>query len=188
MGKKSSSASFFSSLGSNKKSKSSLRNNNNNNSTQMDRNSILKSTLIQLIIFIVPGALFGYIIALIGHFLRQRKYLSSYVSWIPEPNSFMVLPFALLFAFVCPLLYIFATRFEKTVTIKEKMNVNGYRGTKFVIIDNTSTSYNIENVVFLFDFDNLNDYIKIEPGKTYNITGYGVLKKSIYRISEVSYQ
>ncbi len=65
------------------------------------------------------------------------------------------------------------TKFETTVTIKDKYiryrkNDSGYH-----VVDEDGTIYQIGNLWFNNDFNRAEDYNSLEKGKTYNVKGFG---------------
>ena len=90
-------------------------------------------------------------------------------------------------------LYYFKTKFEITITIKNKYKSfnspeNDYDDV--LIIEATNgNSYYVTNLFFKLDFNKEQDYKNLEIGKTYKLKGYGIKnrifeKQNIYEIVE----
>ena len=81
----------------------------------------------------------------------------------------------LLFNFIDIIYYQF-TKFTKTITIKSKYNAmksGRYGGTKYMIEDTDLNLYKVVNVSWKLDFNEAEDWNRMEVGKTYKVNGYG---------------
>lgn len=67
----------------------------------------------------------------------------------------------------------FFSKFEISVTIKDKYIRYRKNGSSYHVVGNDGTIYQIENVWFKGDFDRAEDYDRMEIGKTYKVKGYG---------------
>ena len=56
----------------------------------------------------------------------------------------------------------YTTKFEKTITIKEKFTRYRRKGSNYNIVDTDNNIYQIGNVWFKFDFNRAEDYTKLE--------------------------
>jgi len=79
---------------------------------------------------------------------------------------------------VGPIIFYYSTSFEKDITVKEKYTsqVYGKYGTSipiYYVVANDDTTYKIVNMWWMFDFNDTDDYGKINIGKTYRVKGYG---------------
>ena len=72
--------------------------------------------------------------------------------------------------------YIF-NGFEKTITIKDKYIYNSYAkyssSTHYKIVDTNNSIYNVDNVWFIGDFNEAEDYNLMNKDETYKVKGYG---------------
>ena len=72
--------------------------------------------------------------------------------------------------------YIF-NGFEKTITIKDKYiyntNAKYSSSTIYNIVDTNNSIYNVDNVWFIGDFNEAEDYNLMNKGETYKVKGYG---------------
>lgn len=73
---------------------------------------------------------------------------------------------------------VFFTRFEKTITIKNKNPYSTGSGrsmhTRNAIMDSTGTIYSIKNELLLLHFSSAEVWMLAEEGKTYKVKGYGL--------------
>lgn len=70
-------------------------------------------------------------------------------------------------------IYFYSTKFEETITIKEKYQRVVGRTMKYLIVSENDTSYNISNVWWKGDFNKADDWVELKVGKTYKIHGFG---------------
>jgi hypothetical protein len=85
--------------------------------------------------------------------------------------------------------------FEITITIKDKYIYTTYSryssSPNYVIVDTNNNIYNIDDVWFIGDFNDAEDYNSIKIGQTYKVQGYGFrlnflkLYPTIYKITPV---
>lgn len=71
-------------------------------------------------------------------------------------------------------IFYFATRFEKTITVKDKQNIGQGGRFRNVIIDSEGNVYRTSNTTLLLFFNSYEIFAGIETGKTYKIKGYGI--------------
>ena len=82
----------------------------------------------------------------------------------------------------------FGTHFTKDITIKDKY-IRYRKSSNYNVVDSEGNIYKVDNVWFKGDFDRAEDYQRLEKGKKYNVTGYGVrvpmldMYPKIYRIN-----
>ena len=77
------------------------------------------------------------------------------------------------------ILYILLTKKSKKIIIKKKLTIVSYGFTKYIIIDTNNNIFEINNSVWFGKFNSLDDWIKINLNKKYNINYYG-LPNSIF--------
>jgi len=93
----------------------------------------------------------------------------------------LIIPFSiviLLFIIVFPIIFYYSTSFEKDIIVKEKYTsqVYGRYGTStsiYYVVSNDDTTYQLINMWWKFDFNVMDDYAKLNVGKTYHVKGYG---------------
>ena len=83
-----------------------------------------------------------------------------------------------IFILVFPIIFYYSTSFEKDITIKEKYTsqVYGRYGNStpiYYVVASDDTTYQLINMWWKFDFNNIDDYGKLNVGKTYRVKGYG---------------
>jgi hypothetical protein len=66
------------------------------------------------------------------------------------------------------------SRFEKSITIQSKDGVNGRYGKWYIITDTDANVYAIKNETLLGHFTSMELFSKLEIGKTYRVSGFGV--------------
>jgi hypothetical protein len=81
--------------------------------------------------------------------------------------------FLLINILITILLYIF-TYFEKTITINDKISYSSGKYMNNTIIDENGIVYSITNSLPLLYFTSAEVFLKLEKGKTYRVTGYGL--------------
>jgi hypothetical protein len=82
----------------------------------------------------------------------------------------------LIFIILFPIIFYYSTSFEKDITIKEKYisQAGKYGNTPiYYVVANDDTTYQIVNMWWKFDFNTIDDYGKLNIGKTYRVKGYG---------------
>ena len=79
-----------------------------------------------------------------------------------------------LFAFIFNIILFYNTEFEKEITIKEKYVANNNNNFYYYVISDDNKIYNITDVWFKGEFNNADDYAKLNVGKTYRVKGYGI--------------
>jgi len=80
------------------------------------------------------------------------------------------------FTLLSNIIYYHFTKFTKTITIKSKytsMKTGKYGGTRYMIEDSDTNLYKVINVSWKFEFDEAEDWNRLEVGKTYKVNGYG---------------
>jgi hypothetical protein len=89
------------------------------------------------------------------------------------------------------LLYVF-TKFEKEITIKDKYIRYRKNASNYNVVDSNNNIYQLGNLWFKGDFNRAEDYINLEVGNTYIVTGYGMripvldMYKTIYELKVVN--
>ena len=81
-----------------------------------------------------------------------------------------------LFVLLVDVMYYQFTKFTKIITIKSKYNAmksGRYGGTKYMIEDTDLNLYKVVNVSWKLDFNEAEDWNRMEVGKTYKVNGYG---------------
>lgn len=72
-------------------------------------------------------------------------------------------------------IYYMFTRFEnRTITIKDDFAMGSNKYTKNVVSDENDNVYNVSSQPLLFQFNAAELLSKLQPSKTYSISGYGV--------------
>ena len=78
---------------------------------------------------------------------------------------------------VGPIIFYYSTSFEKDIIVKEKyisQVYNKYGSTPiYYVVGSDDTTYQIVDMWWKFKFNNMDDYAKINIGKTYRVKGYG---------------
>ena len=77
-----------------------------------------------------------------------------------------------------PIIFYYNTSFEKDITVKEKYigRKGGSRGKSsniYYVVASDDTTYEIVNMWWKLDFNELDDYAKLNVGSTYRVKGYG---------------
>ena len=84
--------------------------------------------------------------------------------------------FVIVFIIVLPLIFYYSTSFEKDITVKEKYSSQLYgkygKTGLYYVVATDDTTYQIVNMWWKFDFNNIDDYAKLNIGKTYRVKGY----------------
>ena len=84
----------------------------------------------------------------------------------------------IVFLIVINFIYIMNTEFEKEITIKEKYIATSYSRysstPNYFIVASDNKTYNIVNLWWKGEFDNSDDYAKLNVGETYRVKGYGI--------------
>ena len=75
---------------------------------------------------------------------------------------------------VINLIILYNTEFEKEITIKEKYVVNDRSNIYYYVISTDNKIYNVVDVWLKGEFDNADDYAKLNVGETYRVKGYGI--------------
>jgi hypothetical protein len=71
-------------------------------------------------------------------------------------------------------MYFFFTKFNRTIVVKEDFIIGSNKQILNLIRDTNDNLYLVDNKFMLLNFDAAEILAKIEKGKTYNITGYGI--------------
>ena len=100
--------------------------------------------------------------------ISLKKLLTDY----PLPSFFIII---FILSIIFKIIYDFSTPFTKTITVKEKYLRNAGRRRKdvYMIVDTDNNIYQLTDVWYRGEFNMANDYIGLEVGKKYKITGYG---------------
>jgi hypothetical protein len=73
------------------------------------------------------------------------------------------------------IIYALSTPFTKKITLKDKYLRGSDRGRSvYMVVDTDNNIYQLADVWYRGEFNMANDYIGLEVGKTYNVTGYGL--------------
>ena len=80
----------------------------------------------------------------------------------------------IIFSLVFNIILFYNTEFEKEITIKEKYVANNNNNFYYYVISDDNKIYNITDVWFKGEFNNADDYAKLNVGKTYRVKGYGI--------------
>ena len=84
----------------------------------------------------------------------------------------------IVFLIVINFIYIMNTEFEKEITIKEKYIATSYSRysstPNYFIVSSDNKTYTIVNLWWKGEFDNSDDYAKLNVGETYRVKGYGI--------------
>jgi len=84
----------------------------------------------------------------------------------------------LLFILLGPIIFYYSTSFEKDIIVKEKYTrqVAGSRpgggSTDYYVVSSDDTTYKLINMWWKLDFNTIDDYAKLNIGKTYRVKGY----------------
>ena len=94
-------------------------------------------------------------------------------------NSFIkFFVFIIVIPIIIKYLYYVKTKFEITITIKDKYKNFNSQDNDYddllIIVDTNNNKYNVTNLFFKLDFNKEEDYKNIEIGKTYRLKGYGI--------------
>jgi hypothetical protein len=91
-----------------------------------------------------------------------------------ENIRFYIFLFAIVFfiSFVCHIIAILFTRFEKKITVSEKYVKPSYKKTYYHVVDTDENNYRLKDSLFLWEFDSGNDYAKLKQGQSYQVHGY----------------
>jgi hypothetical protein len=83
----------------------------------------------------------------------------------------------LVLVLILELIYIYCTGFKKTVTITEKQEFASGQGRNLsmnnTVADSEGNVYAVRNSILALYFTAPENYLKLEKGKTYTISGYG---------------
>ena len=71
-------------------------------------------------------------------------------------------------------IYFYNSTFEKDIIVKEKYNRYNNKSTDYFVVASDNTIYNVVNVWWKGDFNQADDYAKLDAGKTYHVKGYGI--------------
>jgi len=101
------------------------------------------------------------------------------MSFSNKNDNFEILAFKFLigfiiFSIIMNFIYIINTEFEKDIVIKEKYVTTIKSTNKYYVVSTDNKTYNIVNLWWKGEFDNSDDYGKINVGETYHVKGYGI--------------
>ena len=89
-------------------------------------------------------------------------------------NLFIITLVILIIVSIFRIIYDFSTPFTKTITLKEKYLRNAGRSRDvYMIVDTDNNIYQLSDVWYRGEFNMANDYVGLEIGKKYKLTGYG---------------
>lgn len=98
---------------------------------------------------------------------------------------FIIFLFISIISFIISFIYDLSTPFTKKITLKEKyLRTMGRGRSVYMVVDTDNNIYQLADVWYRGEFNMANDYIGLEVGKTYNVTGYG---KRIHFLSKYPY-
>jgi hypothetical protein len=81
--------------------------------------------------------------------------------------------FLLLVLFVVGnIVLIYATKFEKNITISEKYVRPYGKSGRYRVVDDKDNTYTVGDNIFLLEFNSADDYAKLKEGVTYHVYGY----------------
>lgn len=107
----------------------------------------------------------------------------------PKGLVFKILVGLVIFAIVLNIILYFATHFKKDITIKDKYIRYRRSASNYNVVDTNGKIYKVGNVWFKGDFNRAEDYQRLEKGKSYNVSGYGIrvplldMYPSIYKVN-----
>ncbi len=94
-------------------------------------------------------------------------------------NLNLLLSIGLYLIVVSQALYIWTTRKEKNIVVKQKFTITSWGFTRYIIIDSNSQIYEIANSIWFIKQDAINDWVKLKINKKYKICCYGITSRSI---------
>ena len=102
---------------------------------------------------------------------------------------FKIIVGLVIFAILLNFILYFATHFTKDITIKDKYIRYRRSASNYNVVDTNGNIYKVGNVWFKGDFNRAEDYQRLEKGKTYKVTGFGIrvplldMYPSIYKVN-----
>ena len=93
----------------------------------------------------------------------------------PKVNNFISITFGTISAItiIGHSAYAFGTVENKTIIVKKKYKFNRNGFTEFMVIDENDKHYNVNNSVWHWKWDSIEDWNKLEPNKEFIIKYYG---------------
>ena len=85
-------------------------------------------------------------------------------------------------AFIVHLVYVFSTKFTKTITVKktytgveDESSGSGYYDmyTTYMVVDTNNEVYQVTNSLWFWEWDAPEEWGKLNKGRTYTVNGYG---------------
>jgi len=73
----------------------------------------------------------------------------------------------------CHLTYTLCTKHEKDIIVAKKYQYDTHGFTNFMIVDTTGHHYNVNNSVWFFKWDSIEDWSKVEPNNNLAVKYYG---------------
>ena len=107
----------------------------------------------------------------------------------PKSLTFKILIGLVIFAIVLNIILYFGTHFKKDITIKDRYIRYRRSASNYNVVDAEGNIYKVGNVWFKGDFNRAEDFQRLEKGKTYNVSGYGIrvpmldMYPSIYKVN-----
>lgn len=100
------------------------------------------------------------------------------MSFLFESNSefrLYLIIFGILFfiSLFLPVIIYSTTKYTKEITVKEKFQRFVKRSTKYLIVDENDTIYNMANIWWKFDYNKSDDWVRMKEGMKYKVKGYG---------------
>ena len=96
-----------------------------------------------------------------------RLFLSSIYKQILTPKVIFA-------GTACHLTYTLCTKQEKDIIVAKKYHFDTHGFTNFMIVDTTGNHYNVNNSVWFFKWDSIEDWSKIEPNNNLTVKYYGI--------------
>lgn len=88
-----------------------------------------------------------------------------------HPIIFYVALFAVII--LVNVIYVYSTRFERTITVKEKHEYATGKYMRNTILDENSNAYQVSSSIPLLHFTDAETWLHLEKNNKYTISGYG---------------
>ncbi len=80
----------------------------------------------------------------------------------------------IIYGFVgCQIVYIFLTRKNRNIVIRQKFTITSWGFTKYIVVDSNNVIYEISSSWWFAKNDAITDWIKLKVNKKYNVFCYG---------------
>ena len=103
-------------------------------------------------------------------FKTINELIDSELKIVPVKNQIMFLAFTI----GCHFCYSIGTRGEKTITIKKKYTFTRNGFTEFMVVDENGKHYNINNSLWYWKWNSIEDWTLIRKNNKINIEYYGL--------------